>query len=153
LANAIKDAEITIDDAFPPPAIREVQRKTDPKPAAATSQGQSLVDALDQSKGPAPAPTPLEPPSTKGNGYLPDAAYTLTKVHQPNPAKAYHLMETSAGVTFHAWSTTVIGHAKAALAAQIPVRLVAEPVNFAPAPWRVVKLEPATEPREPGEEG
>jgi hypothetical protein len=112
--------------------------------ATMPSAGQALVDALDGK-----ASTPASPPEPVAAGYAPDVAYHLTKVHQPNPAQAYHVLETSEGVTLHSWSATVISGAKAALAACIPVRLVAEPVEWAVAPWRVVKLEPV-EGREPG---
>lgn len=149
LANAIKDGETTIEEAFPAPAIREVQRKTDATPVPAASPAQTFVDALVAPEVKAPAPVPPEPTPTNGHGYSPDAAYRLTKVYAPNPAKAYHLFETAEGVTLHSWSTTVIAGAKAALAASIPVRMDAEAVDFKAAPWRVVKLEPATG-REPG---
>ena len=155
LANAIKDGETTIEDAFPAPAIREVQRKSEPakaetKPAEGASAGQSLVDALEKPKSEAaPAPPEPEPAKANGHGYSPDATYHLAKVHQPNPAKAYHILETAEGVTLHTWSTTVISGAKAALAACIPVRMVAELVDFKTAPWRVVRLE-SIEGREPG---
>ena len=113
------------------------------------SAGQSLVDALEgKHAAPADPETPKEGPAD----FDPSRIYHLAQVHQPNPAKAYHMLRTVEGLVAHAWSATAIKDAKAALEMSMPVKLIAEKTNYAAAPWRVTGLT-VVESREPGSDG
>lgn len=181
IANSLRDGMSSPADWFETggAAIREVQRKPAPETKApdpdtaqptgdatpgksetkptsrgtTASAGESVAQALDGKFPTEPTNNASNAPAAEaGAGYDPAVAYRLAKVWQPNKAKPYHMLQTTSGLTLHTWSTSVAAGVKAACDSGLAVYLIAEAVNFAAAPWRVIKIA-LVEEREPGAEG
>jgi hypothetical protein len=147
LANAIKEGETSIDEAFPPvqKTVAMPQAKGETKPATTAA---ALPDA------PAPTPTPgadLKQPTVLP--WTPQAVFHIAKIERPDPLKNGHKVTTVEGLLAHTYHVdTVVQDLMSAAVKNLAVRFEGVLTTFAAAPLRIEKVI-FVETREPGQEG
>jgi len=148
LANAIREGDTNIDEAFPPVA------KTVPMPQAKgeTKPATGEMNALPAEPTPTPGAT-TTPRQVQAIAWAPSAVFHVAKIERPDPLKNGHKVTMVEGLVAHTYHIdTVVQDLMAAAVKNRAIRLEGTLTTFAPAPLRIEKVI-FVDDREPGQEG
>lgn len=172
LANAIRDGETKLEEAFPTAAkvVPMPTAKVVQEPGSRTVHAEVTVPAGAQTAElviplvaerpaagdplpPAPTVDPVPAARPAAVAFDPTRIYEVAAIERPDPMKSGHKITFDNGLVAHTYHVdTVVGALKHAQASLVGVRLEGVLTTFAPAPLRIEKVIPVVE-REVGEEG